>query len=42
MGPGPRLKKKKNLPDRTLTKVEKHCVRRTECLSSNIKLYVLL
>ena len=25
--PGPRLKKKKNLPGRGLTKVEKHCTR---------------
>jgi hypothetical protein len=25
LGPGPRLKKKKNLPGRGLTKVEKHC-----------------
>jgi len=25
LGPGPRLKKKKNLPGRGLTEVEKHC-----------------
>ena len=28
LGPGPRLIKKKNLPDRGLTKVEKHRPRR--------------
>ena len=27
LGPGPCLKKKKNLPGRSLTKVEKHCYR---------------
>jgi hypothetical protein len=27
LGPGPRLIKKKNLPDRGLTVVEKHCAR---------------
>ena len=27
LGPGPRFVKKKNLPGRGLTKVEKHCLR---------------